>query len=1002
MPAKSSSRSAPFQRFLFLMCNLLAFGLPTNVYAQEADTIVVFDGSGSMWGQIEGRTKIEIARETLSSVLREIEPSSRIGMIAYGHRQKGACSDIETVVPVEQASRSVPQMISVANGLQPKGKTPLSDAVRIAANELRFTENAATVILVTDGIETCDADPCALASELENLGVNFTTHVVGFGLSQDEGRQVQCLAENTGGLYLAAKDADELGEALRRTVANNAISPNEDDFGSEISLGRPIRFIFRDTDAGEQIGVRQLSGGLEHADGTPVENAQFQLEYPEAKGNSATAVLEPGQYVAKLQREGAGGSGYTARYAFEVPEGESEYLVEASLSGSLTLNLFINPNLPYVKGEAFPTAVGGSRPRFHFAIYPIVDGAKAEQPAATIAGADDLTRPLPPGTYLIQGNIDSGTSVERVVEVKPARPTVYDFSFDATRVFVDARETDGSPVKRQTTYWYDKVPSGRNYWVHGAGARDGDLQPFYLPTGDWVINVGGEGYGKRRSELVVTVPGDFRDLRLEVGEGRTLTEAEKAMLEARGSGCLEILRVVRDGCLVEKAQLSSIEPSGEQPAASETVTQKASVAPSIIFNNRSTKKTVLSFQESDAEAGRMILGDGWCGRGGCAARDVEVPAALMDAVRNGQTATFDLSENALRIFTAPGGFEDTLTVIENPDSNRPVKAVMVLAPEGQTMEPGKPVSEHTGVRLVFGDAFTGKRYVVIDYPPEADGAARIVLAEGWCGQGLDCAGSIAGLPAGIIDALEEGRTQTFQDSWGIGTVTVNPEGQRNFIEVAEKGKYGKFQLLERNGSGTGDKSSAAPAPSGNQAEASQGNASGTMSPPEEVSLDDQVNRVFGVFNINQTGASVDEVVGNYAHVDQCQRAPTVIWPDGTMARKQFVQPQGPDENPYKTVASGQCQISGTQFNCSITDRQNGDVQNLTFKSRLLGNNHYVLEVKDQENSWLAVSCFFPDGELRADTVMPNGRSLAELIMERTDAQSPGMGFDRNNMAFRGQ
>ena len=37
--------------------------------APQPATIIVMDGSGSMWGQIDGRPKLEIARETVGDVL---------------------------------------------------------------------------------------------------------------------------------------------------------------------------------------------------------------------------------------------------------------------------------------------------------------------------------------------------------------------------------------------------------------------------------------------------------------------------------------------------------------------------------------------------------------------------------------------------------------------------------------------------------------------------------------------------------------------------------------------------------------------------------------------------------------------------------------------------------------------------------------------------------------------------------------------------------------------
>ncbi len=202
-------------RRTFFAC-LFAFTLPQAALA-EGKSIIVLDASGSMWGQIDGRAKLEIAREALAEVLVGIDPATEMGLMAYGHREKGACSDIELVVP--PAAGTAAAIASAAADMKFLGKTPLSEAVRQAAAELRSTEEKATVILITDGIETCNADPCALGTELEASGVDFTAHVVGFGLTAEEGKTVACLAENTGGMYIEAKDATSLSGALKTTVA---------------------------------------------------------------------------------------------------------------------------------------------------------------------------------------------------------------------------------------------------------------------------------------------------------------------------------------------------------------------------------------------------------------------------------------------------------------------------------------------------------------------------------------------------------------------------------------------------------------------------------------------------------------------------------------------------------------------------------------------------------------------------------------------------------------
>jgi Ca-activated chloride channel family protein len=199
-----------------LLIALAMFACAAPAMAAE-QTIIILDGSGSMWGQINGTPKLQIARDTLRTVLTTVPPDTELGLLAYGHREKDNCGDIELLVPPKPDAG--PDIIAAADDMSFLGKTPISGAVREAAEILRFTEEKATVILITDGIETCDADPCVLAQDLEERGVDFTAHVVGFGLTEDEGKQVSCLAETTGGEFFLAGDGAELAQAITETVA---------------------------------------------------------------------------------------------------------------------------------------------------------------------------------------------------------------------------------------------------------------------------------------------------------------------------------------------------------------------------------------------------------------------------------------------------------------------------------------------------------------------------------------------------------------------------------------------------------------------------------------------------------------------------------------------------------------------------------------------------------------------------------------------------------------
>ena len=181
------------------------------------NSILVLDASGSMWGQIEGEAKIVIAKRVLGDLLKDLPADRRLGLVAYGHRRTGDCADIEELAAVGADRAAISGAVQKLN---PKGKTPMADSIKLAAEKLKYAEAKATVILVSDGIETCASDPCGVASALEAAGADFTVHVVGFDVTEENAQaQLRCIAENTGGKYVSASNAGELTGALAETVA---------------------------------------------------------------------------------------------------------------------------------------------------------------------------------------------------------------------------------------------------------------------------------------------------------------------------------------------------------------------------------------------------------------------------------------------------------------------------------------------------------------------------------------------------------------------------------------------------------------------------------------------------------------------------------------------------------------------------------------------------------------------------------------------------------------
>ena len=270
--------------------------LSTTTFGFAADkVIVILDASGSMWAQIDGKPKLEIARESLRTVLQSVPAEAEIGFMAYGHREKGSCEDIELIVPPQAGSASA--ISAAADSLKFLGKTPLTAAVKQAAEALKYTEDKATVVLITDGLETCGGDPCALGKELEASGVDFTADVVGFGLTADEGKQIACLAENTGGKYIQASDEKALQDALVETVAAPAPAPEPAPAPAPAPAPEPAKpeFNLLPTLVLAEGGDPVTDGNAweiykAKSDGTRGDNVT--TEYGAYKGN-----LEPGDYI---------------------------------------------------------------------------------------------------------------------------------------------------------------------------------------------------------------------------------------------------------------------------------------------------------------------------------------------------------------------------------------------------------------------------------------------------------------------------------------------------------------------------------------------------------------------------------------------------------------------------------------------------------------------------------------------------------------------------------
>ena len=447
-------------RILSLFAVLLLFAAPAR--AADENVIIVLDASGSMWGRIDEKPKIQIAREVMDQVLADLDGKAEIGIMTYGHRKKGDCGDIETLIPVGQVNRAA--YMEKINALNPKGKTPITATVRKAAEELRFTEEKATVILVSDGLETCDADPCALASELEAAGVDFAAHVVGFDLKDEDTASLQCLATTTGGKYLAAENADQLGEAIGTVVAA-APEPAPEPEPTPEPEPQPA------TGPGNvKVSVRLTEGS------EPIEGAYlyfYESDDAGSQGGEAakgaarrTYELAPGKYLVNTKVGPAPGSA-----VIDVKAGEA-----------LEADVILNAGL--LSAKAAEKEVGEPNPQAYIYVYEPEQNADGSRTKVT-NGNQNTMFTLPAGRYYVTATLGKSTKGAEV-EVKPGERTDLTLVLGSGVLKVDVLAMEGGqPLDDGYIYVYEveqKADGSRTKVTNG-----GQRTQFKIPAGSYYV-----------------------------------------------------------------------------------------------------------------------------------------------------------------------------------------------------------------------------------------------------------------------------------------------------------------------------------------------------------------------------------------------------------------------------------------------------------------------------------------------------------------------------------
>lgn len=187
--------------------------------------MVVLDSSGSMTARDAGGsgTRMDAAKRAVTSMVAGLPDQAQVGLTIYGagtgsggSEKAAGCKDVRVVQPVATVNK--PVLTRAVTAAKASGYTPIGHSLRVAAAQLP-KEGQRSIVLVSDGEDTCaPPQPCEVAKELHKQGVDLHVHAIGFRVDAKARAQLACIAQNTGGTYHDASDADSLLGVLGRVT----------------------------------------------------------------------------------------------------------------------------------------------------------------------------------------------------------------------------------------------------------------------------------------------------------------------------------------------------------------------------------------------------------------------------------------------------------------------------------------------------------------------------------------------------------------------------------------------------------------------------------------------------------------------------------------------------------------------------------------------------------------------------------------------------------------
>lgn len=198
------------------------------------------------WGKT---TRLVAAKELLAKSVTELEgvENLEVALRVYGHQSEITatyqdCDDTKLEVGFGRNNHG--QIKSRIKTIQAKGTTPIARSLEAAAGDFPDANSRNVIILITDGLEACDNDPCVIAKKLKDKGVNVKPFVIGVGMDLSYLEKFRCIGE-----YADAETPETFEKVLKNVVekalVNTTVQINLNNISKEPKETNVTLFLYK-------------------------------------------------------------------------------------------------------------------------------------------------------------------------------------------------------------------------------------------------------------------------------------------------------------------------------------------------------------------------------------------------------------------------------------------------------------------------------------------------------------------------------------------------------------------------------------------------------------------------------------------------------------------------------------------------------------------------------------------------------------------------------------